>query len=130
MKIGNNESFMAGTNLAAGSARSGETCGALTGLLMVLGIVSGRRKIDDVDAYQASMKLAIEARELFREAVGNTICAEIQKSLLGRSYRMYDDEDRERFHNDGGHTREMCPGVCGKAAGIAAEIILDRGLKP
>ncbi len=121
---------MAGTNLAAGVARSSETCGALTGLLMVLGIASGRKRIDDVDAYQASMKLAIEARKIFHKRVGNTLCAEIQKGLLGRSYKMSDDAEREEFHNDGGHTREVCPCVCGKAAGIAAEIVFREGLKP
>jgi len=130
MNIGNESTFMAGTNLAAGVARSGETCGALTGLLMALGIVSGRKRIDDVDAYQASMKLAIEARESFHERVGNSICAEIQKSLLGRSYEMTDAEERDRFHNDGGHNRDKCPDVCGKAAVIAAEIIFREGLNP
>jgi len=28
------------------------------------------------------------------------------------------------FHDDGHHTREACPGICGKAARIAVEIIL------
>jgi len=128
MNIGNESTFMAGTNLAAGAARGGETCGALTGLLMALGIVSGRSRIDDIDAYQASMRLAMEAREIFLKQVGNTICAEIQKSLLGRSFKMSDDREREMFHDAGGHARENCPGVCGKAAAIAGEIIFREGL--
>lgn len=115
---------MAGTSLAGGVARHGETCGALTGAIMSIGLVAGRRRIEDVDAYQSCMKLALEVREKFLERVGHTICAEIQKILLGRSYRMYDEEDRQRFHDDGGHERTGCPGVCGKAARIASEIIL------
>ena len=114
---------MAGSSLAGGVARYGETCGALTGALMALGMVAGRKRIEDVDAYQACMELAYEVREKFLERVGHTLCAEIQKILLGRAYRLYDDEDRERFHEDGGHERTGCPGVCGKAARIAAEII-------
>jgi C_GCAxxG_C_C family probable redox protein len=124
LEIGNETSFMAGSALAAGVARHGETCGALTGALMALGMVAGRKRIEDVDAYQACMELAYEVREKFLERVGHTLCAEIHKILLGRSYRLYDDEDRERFHEDGGHGRTACPGVCGKAARIAAEIIL------
>ena len=76
------------------------------------------------------MVLAMEAREIFRERVGYSLCAEIQESLMGRSYKMSDADERDRFHEDGGHTRDKCPGVCGKAAGIAAEMILDRGLMP
>jgi len=115
---------MAGSSLAGGVARHGETCGALTGAIMAIGMVAGRKKIEDVDTYQSCMRLACEVREKFLNRVGRTLCEEIHKILLGRSYHLYDDEEREKFHNDGGHAREGCPGVCGKAARIAAEIIL------
>lgn len=115
---------MAGSSLAGGVARHGETCGALIGAIMAIGMMAGRKKIEDVDTYQSCMKLGLEVREKFLERVGHTLCAEIHKIVLGRSYRLYDDVEREKFHNDGGHEREACPGVCGKAAGIAAEILL------
>lgn len=115
---------MAGSALAAGVARATETCGALTGALMGLGMVTGRKKIEDVDTYQACMKGAIELRKEFQKRIGNTLCAEIHKGLLGRSYRLEDDEERQKFHDAGGHSREACPGVCGKAARLAAEFIL------
>jgi C_GCAxxG_C_C family probable redox protein len=124
LEIGNETSFMAGSALAGGVARHGETCGALTGAIMAVGMVAGRKRIEDVDAYQSCMEIALEVREKFLERVGHTLCAEIHKILLGRTYRLYDDEDRQRFHDDGGHERTGCPGVCGKAAGLAAEIIL------
>jgi C_GCAxxG_C_C family probable redox protein len=124
LNIGDEASFMAGTSLAGGVARHGETCGALTGAIMAIGLVAGRKSIEYVDAYQSCMELAYEVREKFLDRVGHTLCAEIHKILLGRSYRMYNEEDRQRFHDDGGHERTGCPGVCGKAAGIAAEIIL------
>ena len=115
---------MAGSALAGGVARYGETCGALTGAIMGIGLVAGRKKIEDVPAYQACMKLAYEMMEKFRKVVGHSMCSEIQKILYGRSFRMHDDAERKMFHDAGGHTREGCPGVCGKAARIAAEIIL------
>ncbi len=124
MNLGDEASFMAGSSLAGGVARHGETCGALTGAIMAIGLVWGRKRIEDVDAYQSCMAFACEVREKFLERVGHTLCAEIHKILLGRTYHLYDDEDRQRFHDDGGHERTGCPGVCGKAARIAAEIIL------
>ena len=115
---------MAGSFLAGGVARGGETCGALTGALMALGMVAGRRKMEDVDNYKSSIKLGCEARDRFLERVGHTLCSEIHKVLLGRTYRLSDGEERKMFHEAGGHSRDACPGVCGKAARIAAEIIL------
>jgi len=126
MNIGNESTFMAGAALAGGGARGGETCGALSGMLMAIGIVASRKRIDNIETHKVCMKLAIAAREIFRERVGNTLCAKIQESFMGRAYKMSDDRERERFHEDGGHARDKCPGVCGKAAVIAAEIILQR----
>jgi C_GCAxxG_C_C family probable redox protein len=63
LDIGNEVSFMAGSSLAGGVARHGETCGALTGALMALGIGAGGKRIEDVDAYQACMELPYEVRE-------------------------------------------------------------------
>lgn len=122
---------MAGSSLAGGVARAGESCGALTGAIMAIGLVAGRRNLEDLDTYQSCMALAREARQEFLERIGHTLCAEIQRILLGRTYHLWDEEQRQRFHDDGGHSREACPGVCGKAARIAAEIILreqDRGV--
>ena len=115
---------MAGSALAGGVVRAGETCGALTGALMGLGMVSGRKKIEDVDTYQACMELAYEVRDTFVERVGHSLCAEIHERVVGRSYNLRDDDERQAFHDAGGHTREACPGVCGKAARLAAEIIM------
>jgi len=115
---------MAGSAFGGGVVRHGETCGALIGLIMAIGMVAGRKKIENVSEKESCIKLASEARDTFLERVGHTLCAEIQRILFGRSYRMYLDEERQMFHDAGGHSREGCPGVCGKAARIAAEIIL------
>ena len=49
---------------------------------MAIGLVAGRKRIEDVDAYQSCMELAYEGRGKFLERVGHTLCAEIQKILL------------------------------------------------
>jgi hypothetical protein len=85
----------------------------------------GRESIEDTGQYVKAMAPAEDIYLKFREEVGHTICTEIHKILYGRTYKLYDEKDREAFHAAGGHEPQGCPGVCGKAAKIAARIILD-----
>jgi C_GCAxxG_C_C family probable redox protein len=55
-KIGDLESFKAATVLSGGVARKGETCGALLGGLMALGLVLGRDDIVDTQTYRNAME--------------------------------------------------------------------------
>jgi len=125
LNVGSKEVFKAGSALAAGVAKRGETCGALTGAIMAIGTVVGRERLEDRDQLQFSMEVADEVYVLFREKVGHTLCSEIHKIRYGRAYRLYIPEEGEAFHIMGGHSRTGCPEVCGIAARIAAEIILD-----
>ena len=53
--VGDLESFKAATVLSGGVARRGETCGALLGALMALGLVRGRESIEDTPSYVEAM---------------------------------------------------------------------------
>jgi C_GCAxxG_C_C family probable redox protein len=125
LKVGSKEVFKAGSALAGGVARRGETCGALTGAIMAIGTLVGRERLEDIDQLRASMGPAERGYALFKEKVGHTLCSEIHKIRYGKVYRLYVPEEMEAFHNRGGHDRKGCPEVCGIAARIAAEIILD-----
>ena len=125
MNVGNADVFRSASALAGGVARQGETCGALTGAVMAIGCVMGREKIEDTEAYQKAMVPAIRVYTLFKEKIGHTLCWEIHKVRYGKVYRLFVPEEREAFHNMGGHGRKGCPEVCGIAARIAADIILD-----
>jgi C_GCAxxG_C_C family probable redox protein len=125
MNVGNVDVFKAGSALAGGVARQGETCGALTGAIMAIGSLVGREKLEDLEQYQKAMESAIQIYKTFKEKVGETLCREIQKIRYGRSFQFWIPEEREAFHNMGGHSRKGCPEVCGIAAKIAADIILD-----
>jgi C_GCAxxG_C_C family probable redox protein len=125
LKVGSKEVFKAGSALAGGVARRGETCGALTGAIMAIGTLVGRERLEDIDQLRASMGPAERGYALFKEKVGHTLCSEIHKIRYGKVYRLYVPEEMEAFHNMGGHDRKGCPEVCGIAARIAAEIILD-----
>jgi C_GCAxxG_C_C family probable redox protein len=125
MEVGGPEVFKAGSALAGGVARRGETCGALTGAIMAVGSIVGRERLEDIQQYQKAMEPANRIYDLFKEKVGQTLCWEIHKVRYGKVYRLCIPEERQAFHDMGGHSRKGCPEVCGIAARIAGEVILD-----
>jgi C_GCAxxG_C_C family probable redox protein len=135
--VGDQESFKAATVLSGGVARRGETCGALLGALMALGLVRGRERMEDTPAYVAAMadadRLCDEfQRRLgeefgFEEPLSSMLCREIQTRIYGRSFDIRDAEQRNAFYAAGGHSDEGCYKVCGIAAEVAAERLLGSG---
>lgn len=123
--VGSPEVFKSSSALAGGVARQGETCGALTGAIMGVCCLVGREKLEDIPKYQKAMDVAIRLYEEFRQKIGHSICAEIHKIRYGKVYRLSIPEERKAFHDMGGHSRQGCPEVCGVAAKLAGEIILD-----
>ncbi len=123
--MGSKEIFKAGSGLAGGVARRGETCGALTGAVMALSSVVGRERLEDIEQYRKAIEWAGRVYDLFNEKVGHTLCWEIHKIRYGKIYRLYIPEERDAFHEMGGHGRKGCPEVCGVAARIVADLILD-----
>lgn len=122
LHLENGGAIKASTALAGGVARMGETCGALTGGIMAIGLVLGREELEDIQAYRNSMQASYEMYNRFREEVGSSLCFEIHKKLLGRSFDFKIDEEAEEWYKAGG--LEKCPMVCAIAARIAADIIL------
>jgi C_GCAxxG_C_C family probable redox protein len=122
LHLGDGQALKASTALAGGVARMGESCGALTGGIMAIGLVLGREELEDIQAYRDTMQASYEMYERFKEELGSTICFEIQKGLLGRSFDFKRDEEAEQWYKSGG--LERCPMVCAIAARIAADILL------
>lgn len=122
LHLGDGEVLRASTPLAGGVARMGETCGALTGGIMAIGLLLGREELENIQAYRNAIEASYEMYNRFKEAIGGTICSEIQKSLFGRSFDFKGDEEAEEWYKAGG--LEKCPMVCAIATGIAADIIL------
>jgi C_GCAxxG_C_C family probable redox protein len=135
-KIGNEESFKAATVLSGGIARRGETCGAIIGALMSLGLVMGRDRMEDTDQYVRAVGVASEICEKFKRAlkvefrfdeeVQSTLCKEIQEKIYGRSFDLNNEAEMNAFLEAGGHSDRGCPKVCAVAAKVAAKEILDR----
>lgn len=117
--------FKAGSALAGGVARMGETCGALTGAIMGVCCLAGREKLEDREQYGKAMEEARRVYDRFRDEIGHTLCEKIHKIRYGKVYHLANPKEREAFHHDGGHSRTGCPEVCGVAARVAAGVILD-----
>jgi len=99
--------------LAAGMARLGYTCGAVTGAYLVIGLVHGKSHPGDSAAKEKTFALVQEFDRRFREKHGSTNCTE----LLGIDLR---DSDRELV---GRQVREKCHGYVRDAAEILEAIL-------
>jgi C_GCAxxG_C_C family probable redox protein len=108
-----------------------ETCGALLGGLMALGLAFGRDKLHDpgyqtpegMQRYWENKQRAWRFCEAFRQEFGSTLCGDIRPQIMGKDYDTMNPEEVKQFINDGGAKKCRLPAE--KAAQIAAEIILE-----
>lgn len=114
--LGGEAALRVASSFGAGMARRGDTCGAVTGALMVLGLLYGRAEADDEDAKELNYLLANRLVDRFEAAAGSRVCRE----LVG--FDPGSDEGRRRFHEDP-ELMERCAGYVREAARILAEII-------
>jgi C_GCAxxG_C_C family probable redox protein len=108
-----------------GIAERGETCGAVTGPLMAMGLIYGRdlHHLDDWDAYQKSLiPTGLFCRQ-FEKEFGTTMCSKIQEGKFGRCYHLTDPAELQEFQNAG--ATEQCSEVVKSAVHMAAGVILD-----
>ncbi len=104
-----------------GVALRGETCGAVIGCMIALGLVYGRDNLDDWKGYLASLPPSRRFCRRFEEENGGTACAAILKTKMGRSYDLADRVDALEYAMAGG--QKTCGKVIASAVQIAAEII-------
>jgi len=136
--IGDIESFKAATVLSGGVARRGETCGAILGGLMALGLYHGRDDMTNYEQYASAMIVADEIcqdfqRRLqqefcFKKKLDSCLCKDIQQRIYGRSYILKIPEQRKAFLKAGGHSDEGCYKVCGIAAEVTTRKLLELNL--
>jgi len=107
-----------GATMGGGLARSGETCGAASGALVVIGLKYGRIEADDEEAKEKTYRLGAEFLERFNSRVGSTVCRE----LLG--YDVSDPEQR-RLGEENGISTTVCPGLVREAAEILEQILRE-----
>ena len=117
------ELLLKAASIMAGGSRSESLCGALAGGVLALGMRCGleREKFGDIDALVEGYQPIMEYYRKFEAEFGSRYCYEIIQSDLSNP------EQRQKWLERGGW--EECSQLVGKASGIVADIMLNRGLQ-
>jgi C_GCAxxG_C_C family probable redox protein len=100
----------------AAMARTGETCGSVTGALMVIGLNHAKTPKDDDDSREITYALAQEFMDTFRERNGPLRCRDILGVDVSTPEGIAEARKRDLF-------RTVCPKFVKEAGEILEEII-------
>ena len=131
LEIWNDDVFKAGSGLADGLGLTGDgSCGSLVGASMVISYLFGREHKDFGDIYKPmeSYRLVKKLHDKYIEQYGSCRCHDVQESLLGRTYNLWDPKDLKEAFQSG--MMEHCSKLVGTIAKLATEIILGAGFTP
>jgi C_GCAxxG_C_C family probable redox protein len=103
-------------SFGGGMGQMGETCGAVTGAFMVIGLKYGRTRVDDDEAKVKTYKLVKEFSEKFKARNGTIICRELLGCDIGTSEGQRIAKDEKLFST-------VCPGFVQDAVEILEEIL-------
>ena len=120
-------------DLMPGIAFRGETCGAVMGALAALSISSGRDLSEEIDieSIRSKVRQATAFCHAFEKEFGSLMCNHIHPQLLGRTINWVetilaaDPEQVQEFFQNAALMAQKCRVPTGKAARLAAEIILE-----
>ncbi len=101
-----------GAPFGGGMLRSGETCGAVCGALMVLGLKFGNSDNHDKKSKEAAYRQAEEFIEKFKEINGSILCRDLLGCDLGKPRGLEFARENKLF-------QKICPKIVGDAADIA-----------
>jgi len=120
--LGNSQVLKAATAMP-GIALRGETCGAVIGAIMALGLAFGREKADDFAAVQRTTAAARKLCRRFEGELGGCNCSDVQHHIFGRSFNLTDPQEQKDFVK--ADASKKCRLPSGRAARIAGELILE-----
>lgn len=118
VELGMDEALALGAAGAFGGGLAGraETCGAVTGALMVLGLKYGKRQPEDNPAKEKTYAAAGEFIRRFEARHGSILC----RDLLGYNMSIPEEYAAAR---EAGAFRAACPGLVREAALILEDLL-------
>ncbi|MPN18419.1 hypothetical protein SDC9_165779 [bioreactor metagenome] len=122
--------FKASTGFGAGLSGAGYSCGALTGGIMAINSFCGREFSNFPDPQRTrftAFRLTRKLVDRFEKEYGSADCRDIQTKLMGRSFDILKEGERDLLIAAGGHDTK-CTGVCGKSAAWVIDILNEEGL--
>jgi len=109
------QAFKLGSCFGSGM-RKGEVCGAVTGALMVLGLLYGQNKVGDVEGRKKSNEVNDLMMNRFKEKCGSYICNDLLKCDVSTKEGIQYCLDNKLF-------TEFCPKMVAAAVEVVEEII-------
>jgi len=107
-----------------GIALRGETCGAVIGCLLAIGLVYGRDDLADWKGYLKSLPPSRRFCRRFEEENGSMACADLLEAKLGHRYDLANRVDALKYAVTGG--KKTCGKIITSAVEISAEIIAKK----
>ena len=118
--------FRLASGFGGGMARMREVCGALSGMVMVLGFLRGNGEIESREKKDAFYKFLQEQMEKFKkQAGGSFICRELLKNSgnekSGENTIPVSEERTESYYK-----KRPCPELVALAASLCVEALEER----
>jgi len=110
------KALMLSTGFAGGMSRLGETCGAVTGAIMIIGLKYGKVQADDEKAKEFTYLYVGEFVEAFLSRNNSIACTDLIKCDLGTPEGLKLAREEDRFHT-------ICPKYVKDAAEIIEELL-------
>ena len=99
-----------------GGMHCDQTCGAVTGAFMVIGLKYGRTRADDIEAKMKTVKMTNEFAEKFRARHGSIGCTDLVGCNISTPEGYEEAKKKDLF-------RQVCPKFVISAAEILDEIL-------
>jgi C_GCAxxG_C_C family probable redox protein len=100
----------------AGGMRSGKTCGAVTGAIMVLGLKFGSQNCEKAEGRKNIYDAVVEFTKNFEQLYGSTECKELLGCNVGTADGMRKAKEENLFYT-------ICPKFIKSTAEILEEIL-------
>ena len=99
-----------------GIARMGDTCGAVTGALMLIGLKEGQYLSEDKESKEKCYRLSKELIGRFKELYGSIMCRDILSCDIST-------EVGQKFAKEHNLTNTLCPGFVRDASKIVENLL-------
>lgn len=100
----------------AGGMGMGETCGAVTGAIMVIGLKHGRTVVEDRDAHRKTNSLVNDFIRVFKSRNGSIVCRELLGCDVSTPEGLNSAREKKLFTT-------VCPNYVRDAAEIVEQIL-------
>ena len=101
-----------------GVGLQGDTCGAVTGSIMAMGLMFGRGEGEEYDKFLDVASMARDFCSRFEETLGSTKCGDIHEVHLGRRFDLSDPGEFEEF-------RATVDGLCSRVVATGVRTALE-----